>query len=146
MERGFFLRLVVCSASLFLHVPPHQRFRSVDPQDDLIWRAMTKTRFEKTTMRFKCGVGGVCRAFFLSFSTYADDQSLTFPKRRCNYMHTCFGHCTVGAADAELARLRFFVCGVSDVSAVVLQCGGHEQAARMDCVASMWSRFELNWL
>ena len=47
----------------------------------------------------------------------------------------------VGAADAELARPRFFVCDVPDASAVVLQCGGHEQAVRMECAAWMWSRF-----
>ena len=54
------MRLVVFSASLqpykndsrlslmrILNAPAHQSFRSVDPQDDLIWRAVTKTRFEK---------------------------------------------------------------------------------------------------
>ena len=49
-----------------------------------------------------------------------------------------------GAADAELARLRFFVCGVSDGSAVVLQYGGQEQTVRLECAASMWSRFTYN--
>ena len=60
---------------------------------------------------------------------------------RCNYKRKCFGHFTVGAADAELSRLHFFVCGVSDACDVVLQCGGHEQAVIMECAAWMRSKF-----
>ena len=60
VERVFFLRLVVFSTSLqpykndsclslmlILHAEAHQSFRSGDPQDDLIGKAMTKTPFEK---------------------------------------------------------------------------------------------------
>ena len=39
---------------------------------------------------------------------------------------------------------------VSDACAVVLhvvlQCGGHEQAVRMECAAWMWSKFTHKWL
>ena len=31
----------------------------------------------------------------------------------------------------------FFVCGVSGACSVVLQCGGHERAVRMECAAMM---------
>ena len=41
------------------------------------------------------------------------------------------------AANAELSRHRFFVCGVSDAGAVVLQCSGHEHAVMMECAAWM---------
>ena len=56
-------------------------------------------------------------------------------------------HSLVQSADAttsanaldtsRLAHPRSFVCGVSDASAVVLQCGGHEEAVRMECAASI---------
>ena len=57
-----FLRLVVFNASLqphrndsrlnlmrILHAQAHPNFRSLDPQHDLIWRAMTKNTVQKTT-------------------------------------------------------------------------------------------------
>ena len=75
-----FLRLVVFSASqqphktdsrLSLmrswHAPAHQSFRSVDPQNDLIWRTMTKTRFDKQPAGKCDNIGGVWRVFFLSW-------------------------------------------------------------------------------